>query len=95
MTWDKVNGAKSYVIHYGVKGSAADRMHYTETNSFTLNDVIFNGTLAGVQLDVYVQTFNEVFDGSTEIEQAENANIHGHGSEWSIKLEINFPTVGD
>ena len=92
ITWDAVTGAKSYVIRYGVGTAVADRLHYSETPNFVLNDAVFAGTLAGLELHVFVEAYPKIYDGADEIEKANNAMKDTRGA-WSQMLTINYPTV--
>lgn len=92
LSWDSVQGAKSYVIRYGVGSAAADRLHYSKTPSFTLNDTVFAGTLAGLELHVFIQSFSKTYTGADEIEQANNA-MKDNADVWSEMLTVNFPAT--
>lgn len=88
IAFDPVPGAKSYIVHYADANqsdpSRAVYMGYTETNSWTLaaNDV---PTLVdGDKIYFYVQAYNEVGQGASDIEKA--SYLHDGdflGSAWS------------
>lgn len=89
ITWNPVDGAQSYVIRYGVDGQPNDRLHYSETSNFVINDEVFAGTLAGQTLNFFVQAFAKTYAGADEIEKANNA-MKDNADIWSEGLQISF-----
>lgn len=102
LSWTPSPLAKSYVIRYGVQGEVADRLYYSETPGFTLNNTVFGGTLAGVSLNVEVASFFNTYDGkkpdgsdydgdTLEIKKANNAIADAKPEKWSNIVHIDFP----
>ncbi|WP_179189782.1 fibronectin type III domain-containing protein [Enterococcus faecium] len=87
ISFDPVEGAKSYVIHYANANESdphkAKMMGYSETNSWTLAAENVPSLVEGDKFYLYVQTFNELGEGSNEIEKAEFLNENKLGSAWS------------
>ncbi|EAG1699938.1 hypothetical protein BBW78_00140 [Listeria monocytogenes] len=91
ISWNSVTGANSYVIRYGVDGQTNDRLHYSETASFRLDDAVFAGELAGLKVNVYIQAFEKIYTGSDEIAKA-NAAMVDNADVWSNVCTIDFPS---
>lgn len=102
LSWTAAPLAKSYVIRYGVQGEVADRLHYSETPTFTLNDSVFAGTLAGETLNITVASFFNTYDGkkpdgsdydgaTAEIKKANEAMAEAKPEKWSNIITVNFP----
>ena len=90
IAWTASTGAESYVIRYGVDGQTNDRLYYSETSSFVLNDTVFGGTLAGQKINVCVEAYAKTYTGTTEIDQANNA-MKDTADNWSTVLTIDYP----
>lgn len=92
ISFDLVNGAKSYVVHYsGVNQSDqhdAIFMGYTETNSWKLSATDVPALESGDKLYCYVQTFNKLGVGENDIEKASYLNSNALGSAWSSALIV-------
>lgn len=96
LNWDKVNGAKSYLIHYANANETdphkATFMGYSETNSWTLAAKDVPAHVAGDKISFYVQSYKEVApSGTTDVEKA--AALHDGpftGSAWSTPFVATF-----
>ncbi|EOC0735156.1 fibronectin type III domain-containing protein [Enterococcus faecalis] len=87
VTFNAVERAKSYVIHYGNANESdphqATFMGYTETNSWMLAAVDVPALNTGDKIYLYVQTFNDLGEGATDIDKAAYLHDNKLGSEWS------------
>ncbi|EAC9524666.1 hypothetical protein FG285_02355 [Listeria monocytogenes] len=72
-------------------GQTNDRLHYSETASFTLDDAVFAGELAGLKVNVYIQAFEKIYTGADEIAKA-NAAMLDNADVWSNVCTIDFPS---
>ena len=95
INWDKVEGALSYLTHYGDANQGAPSelkyMGYSETNSWTLAAENVPELQTGEFMLVTVQTYNVKAPGdiATEVEQA--AYLHDGpftGSAWSTAVTL-------
>lgn len=95
VNWDKVEGALSYLTHYGDANqgapSALKYMGYSETNSWTLAAENVPELQTGEFMLVTVQTYNVKAPGDivTEVEKA--AYLHDGpftGSAWSTAVTL-------
>lgn len=95
VNWDKVEGALSYLTHYGDanQGSPSELkyMGYSETNSWTLAAENVPELQPGEFMLVTVQTYNVKAPGNiaTEVEKA--AYLHDGpftGSAWSTAVTL-------
>lgn len=95
ISFDAVEGAKSYVIHYANANDSdphkAIFMGYTETNTWTLTSENVPSLNVGDKLYFYVQTFNDLGDGVNDIEKASYLNNNKLGSAWSEPTIITVP----
>lgn len=99
INWTVIPNAKAYIVRYGVNGvdAANDRLHYTETPNFTINDTVFAGTLKGLKLNVYVASLQSTYtgvgyDGATaEIKKANEGMAKEQPKEWSTLTQITYP----
>ncbi|WP_029645118.1 hypothetical protein [Enterococcus faecalis] len=95
VSFDAVEGAKSYVIHYANANESdphrAVFMGYTETNTWTLSKEDLPENKAGDKLYFYVQTFNDLGKGTNDIEKASYLNTNKLGSAWSEPTIITVP----
>lgn len=92
--WSSVDGAKSYVVHYGDVGKTtkdAVYMGYSETDNFTLANSDVPAHVAGDKIYFYVQAFAETGTGANDVEKAAELNSGNHlGSEWSKVSSVTF-----
>ena len=95
INWDKVEGALSYLTHYGDanQGSPSELkyMGYSETNSWTLAAENVPELQTGEFITITVQTYNVKAPGdiATEVEKA--AYLHDGpftGSAWSTAVTL-------
>lgn len=95
INWDKVEGALSYLTHYGDANQGAPSelkyMGYSETNSWTLAAENVPELQTGEFMLVTVQTYNVKAPGDigTEVEKA--AYLHDGpftGSAWSTAVTL-------
>lgn len=91
------DGSTSYVIHYSganqPEPSQATMMGYSETNSWILDGSKVPAASPGDKIYLYVQGFNKVGQGATDVEKAAYLNENGFGSEWSAATSVTIPTV--
>lgn len=94
ISFDAVAGAKSYVIHYGNANESDPKkaiyMGYTETNTWTLSKEKLPANTAGDKIYFYVQTFNDLGEGTNDIEKAAYLNNNKLGSAWSVPVPITI-----
>ncbi|MCC4043754.1 fibronectin type III domain-containing protein [Enterococcus gallinarum] len=88
LSWDAVEGAQSYVLHYGNANQSepiqAVNMGYSETNSWTLATGDVPELAAGDKIYLYVQTYREKGVGITDVEKARYLHDGDFvGSAWS------------
>lgn len=87
ISWDAVDGAQAYVIHYGDANESdphkAVKMGYSETTSWKLDAADVPTLEAGDEIYFYVQAFNEIGEGASDIEKAAFLNENKLGSAWS------------
>lgn len=87
MSWNAVDGAQSYVIHYGNANVSdphdATMIGYTETTSWKLATKDVPTLNYADKIYLYVQTFNKKGTGANDIEKAAYINEHALGSAWS------------
>lgn len=88
LSWDPVPGAKSYIPHYTDANQSdphdANKMGYTETNSWTLSAEDMPQLEAGDEIRFYIQTYNEVGQGANDTEKARYLHDGNFtGSPWS------------
>lgn len=92
--WLPVDGAKSYVVHYGDVGKTtndATYMGYSETTEFTLAAEDVPAHTAGDKIYFYVQAFDVVGTGDDDLAKAEELNAGKHtGSAWSKVSSVTF-----
>lgn len=93
VNFDAVPKAQAYISHYG-EPNEADKskltfMGYSETNSWTLSKDNVPSHSVGDTFHIYLQTYNEKGQGSTDTEKA--AYLHDGqytGSSWSLEVVI-------
>ena len=94
VTWRAVDGAKSYVIHYGNPGQTtgdAKFMEYTTGTSYTLPADKVPTHKSGDKIYFYVQAFGDTGQGATTEDQAEYLNAGQFlGSDWSKVASATF-----
>lgn len=87
MSWNAVDGAQSYVIHYGNANESdpheATFMGYSETTSWMLAAKDVPSLNSTDKIYLYVQTFNKKGTGANDIEKAAYLNENALGSAWS------------
>ncbi|HFC9196351.1 fibronectin type III domain-containing protein [Enterococcus lactis] len=88
LSWDAVPKAKSYIPHYTDANQTdphdANKMGYTETNSWTLSAADMPHLEAGDEIRFYIQTYNVVGQGANDIEKARYLHDGEFlGSAWS------------
>lgn len=87
ISWNAVDGAQAYVIHYGDANQSdphqAIKMGYSETNSWTLAAKDVPSLNSTDKIYLYVQTFNKKGTGANDIEKAAYLNENALGSAWS------------
>lgn len=87
LAWDAVEGAGSYVIHYGNANVTDPKqmtlMGYATTPSWTLDEANVPELADGDTISLAVMAYNEVGQGANDIEKAAWLNTNGHGSPWS------------
>lgn len=93
VSWDAVDGAKSYLIHYGnanqSEPSQATLMGYSETNTWTLAKEDVPTLAEGDKIYLYVQTYNELGVGANDVEKARYLHDGEFtGSAWSEVVEL-------
>lgn len=90
MTFDAVEGAKAYVIHYSGANESdphkATFMGYTESSSWMLAATDVPELTEGDKIYLYVQSFNDLGEGATDIDKAAYLHDNKLGSEWSDAL---------
>ena len=91
--WDAVQGAKSYLIHYGganqSQPSQAIYMGYSTTNKWTLADTDIPVTETDDKLYFYVQAYEELGVGATDAEKAQYLHDGDFlGSAWSKSITL-------
>ena len=102
LTWAPVADTKAYIVRYAVDGEINDRVHYTEVPNFTLNNTIFNGTLAGLKLNITVGSLSSTHDGlkpdgssydglTPEIQKANEGMVVDKPSNWAPVISVTFP----
>lgn len=102
LSWTPVQLAKSYVIQYRVQGDVVNQVYYSETPSFTLNDTVFDGTLAGQTLNFAVTSYFNTYDGkksdgsnydgaTISVKKANEAMEDIKPEEWSNVVTVDFP----
>lgn len=97
IAFDPVEGAKSYLIHYGDANQSdphdAVKMGYTETNAWTLFNSKVPTTESGDKLYFYVQVYDEVGIGSNDVEKAQYLHDGEFtGSAWSEPVILTKTT---
>lgn len=94
VSWNAVDGAKSYVLHYGDPGKTtgdATYMEYATGTSYTLPADKVPAHVAGDKIYFYVQAFSDVGVGDTTEAQAEYLNAGNFtGSDWSKVASVTF-----
>lgn len=94
VNWSAVDGAKSYVIHYGNPGQTtgdAKFMEYTTGTSYTLSADKVPAHNSGDKIYFYVQAFKDLGQGTTTEAQAEYLNAGQFlGSDWSKVASVTF-----
>lgn len=100
VSWNPVEGAKSYIIHYSPANetdpSKAIYMGYSETTDFTLAKAdIPVPHASGDKFYFYVQTYNVVGKGATGVEKARYLHDGQFtGSAWSTPaVEVTVTTA--
>ena len=93
LSWDAVEDAKAYLIHYGPANAVdphdAVFMGYSETNSWTLTAENVPVMNTGDKLNFYVQTFDDFGIGANEVEKAQYLHDGEFtGSAWSEPIEL-------
>ena len=93
VSFDSVDGAKSYVIHYANANESdphdAKMMGYSETNSWTLASENVPVLSEGDKIYIYVQTYNDLGIGADEIEKARYLHDGDFlGSAWSEPIVL-------
>ncbi len=96
LDWDIVLGAKSYLIHYADANETdphrAIYMGYSETSSWTLAAKDVPTHVAGDKIPFFVQTYNVLGVGATDVDKARNLHDNQHltGSAWSDPYIAEF-----
>lgn len=99
LDWDKATvgeggaDAPSYVVHMGETSDPKDAviMYYTETNSLTVNDALTGETLSGKTKYFWVQAYDRLGNGATDVDKAQDLNLNALGSQWSQPpLEVTY-----
>ncbi|GMC00399.1 fibronectin type III domain-containing protein [Enterococcus thailandicus] len=93
ITFDSVEGAKAYIVHYGDANQSdpkqAIMMGYSETNNWTLVKDNVPVLTDGDKIYLYVQTYNDVGVGNTDIEKAQYLHDGDFlGSAWSEPIVL-------
>lgn len=93
VSFDPVEGAKSYLTHYGDANVSdpkkAIKMGYTETSSWTLAAENVPALSEGDKIYIYVQAYNDLGGGADEIEKARYLHDGEFiGSAWSIPVVL-------
>lgn len=98
LEWDDTDGPlpASFIIHYGNPNTTdphdAIYMGYKEKvngNTWTLHKADFPvGTKAGDKIPFYVQAYNEVGVGATNVDKARDLHDNHLGSEWSAVVNV-------
>lgn len=87
LAWDAVEGAGSYVVHYGNANVTDPKqmifMGYSATPSWTLDETNVPAMEDGDTITLAVMAYNEVGQGANDVEKAAWLNTNGHGSAWS------------
>lgn len=91
VTFDAVDGAKSYVVHYINEDtdtpSELTSMGYTETPKWTLDDDLATAPIANSTFTLAVQAYREKGVGENQAEKARYLHDGEFlGSEWSTPL---------
>lgn len=86
--FEQVDGAKAYIVHYGGANQSdphdAIFMGYTETLTWNLGVGDVPALEVGDKIYLYVQSYREVGEGSSDIEKAAYLNSGPFtGSSWS------------
>lgn len=95
VNWDKVEGALSYLTHYGDANqgepSELKYMGYSETNSWTLAAENVPELQTGEFITITVQTYNVKAPGDIDTEVEKAAYLHDGpftGSAWSTAITL-------
>ena len=93
LSWDVVEEAQSYVIHYGGANQSeptqAVDMGYSETSAWTLAAGDVPTLTTGDKIYLYVQTYREKGVGVTEVEKARYLHDGPYtGSAWSEPITL-------
>ncbi|MCO7180449.1 fibronectin type III domain-containing protein [Lactococcus formosensis] len=95
LTLNPVNGASSYVIHYGEANQsdphAATFMGYSEGETWNLSKEDVPAHISGDKINFYIQAYKEKGVGTNDIEKA--AYLHDGnftGSAWSKPYIAEF-----
>ncbi len=87
LSWDSVDGAQAYVIHYGNANESdphqAKMMGYSETTTWNLEEKNVPVMISGDKIYYYLQTFNVKGIGENDIQKADYLNQVKLGSQWS------------
>lgn len=93
ISWIKVPGAKSYIIHYGPPKDSDEKnaifMEYSETNTFKLpaSKVPVGSVQTGDLYYFWIQAYNELGVGATTEEKARYLHDGQFtGSAWSAAI---------
>lgn len=91
VTFDAVDGAQSYIVHYINKDtdtpSELTYMGYTETPKWTLDDALATAPIANSTFTLAVQAYREKGVGKDQVEKARYLHDGEFlGSEWSTPL---------
>ncbi|WP_407894664.1 fibronectin type III domain-containing protein [Lacticaseibacillus sp. N501-2] len=94
VAWSAVDGAKSYVVHYGdanKTGKDEIYMGYSETTSWTLAASDVPAHVSGDKIMFNVMAYPEVGQGDTDIAKAAYLNTAEiTGSDWSRGSSVTF-----
>ncbi|WP_346349395.1 fibronectin type III domain-containing protein [Lactococcus petauri] len=95
VNWDKVEGALSYLTHYGDANQGAPSelkyMGYSEMNSWTLAAENVPELQTGEVITITVQTYNVKAPGDIGTEAEKAAYLHDGpftGSAWSTAITL-------
>ncbi|MFK4966025.1 fibronectin type III domain-containing protein [Lactococcus garvieae] len=93
LNFDVVDGAQAYIIHFGNANQSdphdAVFMGYTESNTWNLGTVDAPELQTGDKIYLYVQSYNQKGEGSTEVEKAKYLHDGDFtGSPWSTAVVL-------
>lgn len=92
VNWNPVQGAKAFVVHYSEANDSdphnAKFMGYSESDSWSLTQTDVPVLQPGDKLYLYVQSFNKIGVGASDIEKAQYLNTTALGSAWSVPVVL-------